>query len=108
MLADFSIVMTTYNQEKYVEEAIISVLKQSHKNWELVIVDDGSQDDTVMKITPFLKDPRIRLFCNDVNRGVNKATIRAIDNISTEYFGILDGDDALAPDAIEVLSLIHI
>jgi len=107
MAVDFSIVMTTYNQERYVEEAITSVLNQTHKNWELIIVDDCSTDRTVDKILPFLEDPRIKLILSNTNEGVNKATIKGINILKAEYFGILDGDDALAPDAIEVMLKAH-
>ena len=66
----FSIVMTNHNYGRYIGEAIRSVLGQSYRNWELVIVDDGSSDDSLDKIRPFLRDRRIRLFRNRKKQGL--------------------------------------
>ena len=59
-----SLLMVNYNRASYIETAINSVLTQTYPDWELIIVDDGSTDDSVAKIKPFLRDARIRFFAN--------------------------------------------
>lgn len=107
IIASFSVVLTTYNFEAYIEEAIDSVLAQLYPHWELIIVDDHSTDNTVKRITPYLSDSRIKLLCNEKNQGTNLTTIRGIKNITTNYFGILDGDDTLNPATVGVMLDAH-
>ncbi|GAH35075.1 unnamed protein product, partial [marine sediment metagenome] len=57
----FSILMANFNNANYIESAINSVLKQTYTNWELIIVDDCSVDDSIKIIKPFLSDKRIKL-----------------------------------------------
>ena len=56
----FSVVIPTYNHEVFLEKAVKSVLNQTYKEFELIIVNDGASDNTVKKIEPFLKDKRIK------------------------------------------------
>lgn len=56
----FSILMANYNNARYIEESIKGVISQTYSNWELIIVDDFSTDDSISRIQPFLKDKRIR------------------------------------------------
>ena len=88
-----SIVMPAYNSEKYISEAIESVCNQSYKNWELVIVDDGSTDHTSKIIEDYAsKDSRIRVF-HRKNEGVSMARNFALNQISGEYVTFIDSDD---------------
>ncbi len=104
---EFSVLMANYNNSKYVGEAIQSVLKQTFKNWELIIVDDASTDDSIPKIRPFLDDKRIRFFANEVNRGYISVLNKMVYETNADIFGILDSDDTLTEDALEDLYKSH-
>ena len=96
-----SIVLPVYNGGKFLQKAIDSVLSQSMSEWELLIVDDGSKDDTAAICdVNCKKDVRITVF-HQPNGGVNAARAKGIDNARGEYLTFLDADDALAPDALE-------
>lgn len=89
-----SIITPAYNVEKYVDETINSVLKQTYKNWELIIIDDCSKDLTYKKIEKYLKiDNRIKLYKNNENKGVSFTRNRAIDLSVGKYIAFLDADD---------------
>jgi glycosyltransferase involved in cell wall biosynthesis len=103
----FSVVMANYNKGPYIDEAIRSVLAQSFKNWELIIVDDGSTDDSLERVRRYLGDSRIRLFEKQTNEGLPRAMIYGLAMISSEIIGILDSDDALVPEAIEKTLRVH-
>jgi glycosyltransferase involved in cell wall biosynthesis len=96
-----SIAITTYNRANLVGRAIESVVKQSYKNLELVVVDDGSTDDTQAVLRLFAdQDDRIKIVHSSENLGVNGAKNKALDSVSGEYTALLDSDDELLPDAI--------
>ncbi len=99
----FSILMSNYNKSKYVAEAIQSVIDQTFKDWELVIIDDCSTDNSTEVIKPFLKDERIRFLENSGNIGCIRTLKRMIYESRAEIVGILDSDDTLTNDAIEVM-----
>ena len=87
-----SILLNCYNSSLYISRAIQSVINQSYKNWELIIWDDGSSDNTVEIIKSF-NDPRIRLFLQKKNLGLGNSRIRAIKKIKGSLVSILDSDD---------------
>ena len=96
-----SVLMTAYNREKYISEAIDSVIAQSYTNWELIIVDDCSSDSTVSIAKEYIdKDNRIRLFFNQSNLGDysnrNKAALLA----NGKWLMWVDSDDKLFSDGI--------
>ena len=91
-----SVVMPSYNHEAFVAEAIGSLIDQSFEEWELVVTDDGSPDDTVEVIGSF-DDPRIRLHAFDRNRGACSAMNDAISRARGRYVAVLNSDDAFAP-----------
>jgi glycosyltransferase involved in cell wall biosynthesis len=97
-----SVVMATYNRAATLQRAIDSVLRQSHEDWELLIVDDGSTDAT-SKILESLVDARIRTYRHPQNRGVTAAKNTGLDHISGEWFTTLDSDDEVTADAFEVM-----
>jgi glycosyltransferase involved in cell wall biosynthesis len=99
--------MTNYNNATYLPESIGSVLNQSVSNWELLIGDDGSTDDSIEVIRPYLRDPRIRLIRNQVNRGQIQSANFLMRNACADLVGILDSDDCLAPNAIELAVEAH-
>ena len=89
-----SIVMPAYNCEKYVVEAINSVIAQTYQNWELLVLDDGSKDNTLQVINEFgYKDPRIRCMQNEQNMGVSATRNRGIELASSDWIAFLDSDD---------------
>lgn len=99
-----SIVVTSYNVEKYIEEALRSCMCQTYKDLEIIVVDDCSTDSSKEIIKKLEKeDSRIQLIENDVNQGAGLARRRGIQNTTGEYVLILDGDDWLNPDFIENL-----
>ncbi len=104
----FSIVTANYNNAKYIAHAIDSVLNQTYKNWELIIVEDCSTDNSLEIINKYLEDSRIKLIQHEKNRGYTVALKTAIANIRSEYFGILDSDDCLTRCAVETMRDYHI
>ena len=100
----FSIVMANYNNEKYIQEAIRSVISQIYSNWELIIVDDASTDNSIEKITPFLDDKRIKLIRLKQNYGVGHAKRMGCENAVNDILGILDSDDKLDNKALEIVA----
>ena len=103
----FSILMPNFNNGTYIKEAILSVLSQTVACWELIIIDDASSDNSVDVIIPFLKDNRIKLFRNSFNKGVSSSTRKLVEESRAPFFGILDSDDVLAPNAVEKMLEAH-
>ena len=97
-----SIIMATYNRAHTIVRAVDSVLNQTYKNFELIIIDDGSTDNTLEILNKY-NDPRIRIFVNETNKGVTAAKNRGFKQIKGDWFGTFDSDDELKPYAIETL-----
>ena len=95
-----SVVTASYNYQDYIKEAVQSVLDQTYKDWELIIVDDCSTDNSVEVIKSF-KDDRIKLFINEKNLGLKETVKRGIENAAGEWIVFLESDDILTPDYIE-------
>lgn len=99
-----SIITPVYNLENVIEETVKSVLAQSFEDWELLLVEDCSQDGSVRKIQDFLeksKDGRIRLLRQEKNSGAAKARNRGISEARGRYIAFLDGDDLWKPEKLE-------
>lgn len=94
-----SIIMPAFNAESFIQQAIISVKNQSHSDWELLIVDDGSRDQTKKIINEF-HDARIKYFYQE-NQGVSSARNMGLDHMTGDYFCFLDADDYLPPKSLE-------
>lgn len=92
----FSIVIATYNRAGFIKTAITSVLEQTIDDWELIIVDDGSTDNTENEILPFLKDSRIKYFWQK-NQERSVARNHGISLSKGEYICFLDSDDFYLP-----------
>lgn len=89
-----SIIMPAYNAEKYIKYSIESVINQSYSNWELLVIDDGSKDDTIAIVEGFIKNNKnIYLIKNEVNMGVSATRNKGIDRASGNWIGFLDSDD---------------
>ena len=91
--------ITTYNSERWIEECLNSVLNQTHKNLQILIVDDGSEDRTVDLVNQFT-DQRIELYCKD-HSGLSKSLNFALDKIKGSYIARLDSDDLCDNERIE-------
>lgn len=97
-----SIIMPSYNQGPYLSEALDSVLAQTYSNWECIIVNDGSQDNTEEVSKAYCsKDARIRYVCQE-NSGVSAARNNGVAHSNGEYILPLDGDDKIAPEFLEL------
>lgn len=97
-----SVIIPTYNRAKTVARSINSVLNQTYDKFEIIIVEDGSTDET-KEILEKYADDRIRIIYHDVNKGVTAAKNTGLDNITGEWFTILDSDDEILPEALESL-----
>lgn len=99
-----SVLMTCYNREKYIGQAIESVLLSSFKNFELIIVDDCSSDDTISIARSFAeKDARIKIYINENNLGDYPNRIHAANLASGKYIKYVDSDDAIYPYCLETM-----
>ena len=97
-----SVVMPTYNREDLLPRSIESILNQTVKDFEFVIVDDGSTDDSVKLIQSYqAKDKRIRLVRNPKNCGIACARNRGMDEAKGKYLAIMDSDDYSEPNRLE-------
>ncbi len=100
-MTEISIIIPSYNHDKYIGNAINSVLNQSIEDWELIIVDDGSTDNSLETIKRF-SDPRIHLFCQ-ANSGAHSAINLGLRNSKGDYLAILNSDDMYHPKRLEHL-----
>ena len=88
-----SVIMPTFNSEKYLQRAVTSVINQSFKDWELIIIDDGSKDNTLKMINSYVsKDGRIKLLKN-LGNGAGAARNLGIDKSNSDIISFLDADD---------------
>ncbi len=98
-----SVITPTYNRASFLPECIHSVLNQSYENWELLIIDDGSTDETKSICETFAsKDSRIKYYAQDRNTGPSKARNRAITLAKGEFIAFLDSDDIAKPDRLSL------
>ena len=100
----FTIIISSYNYENYIKETIESVINQTYTNWEMVIVDDGSTDNSVEVIKSYCqKDDRIKLFQheNGVNKGIVETVKLGISKANTEWIVFIESDDIITPNYLE-------
>jgi glycosyltransferase involved in cell wall biosynthesis len=91
--------MPAFNARAYIAEAIDSVLNQTYANWELIIIDDASTDNTIQIVKTFI-DPRIKLSGNKHNLGPDKTTNIGMKNASGEYLTFLGADDLFTSQSL--------
>ena len=96
-----SIIMPSYNTASYIGESIRSVLAQSYRDWELIIIDDCSGDGTEETVKPFLTDSRIRFLKNEKNSGAAVSRNRALREAKGKWIAFLDSDDLWMLDKLE-------
>lgn len=95
-----SIIMPTFNCGRFIGESIDSVLAQTYTDWELLIVDDCSTDNT-KEVVQSYPDKRIHYFCNDKNSGAAVTRNRALREAKGKYIAFLDSDDLWLPEKLE-------
>ncbi len=99
-----SIITPVYNVENFIEKCIKSVICQSFQNWELILVDDCSPDNSPSICDRFAKDePRIKVIHKPKNEGVSKARTSGIMEAEGDYIAFLDSDDYVHPNAYEIM-----
>lgn len=97
-----SVIVPNYNCENFIEETVNSVINQTYKNWELLIVDDCSTDGSVEVIKKLqAADGRIKLFINEKNSGAAASRNKALKEASGKWIAFLDSDDLWLPDKLE-------
>ncbi|WP_312902342.1 glycosyltransferase family 2 protein [Chryseobacterium taichungense] len=97
----FSILIANYNNGKYFKDCFQSLLSQNYQNWEAIILDDASTDDSVEVIKKMVEnDERFRIYHNETNSGVGVTKSRLIELAEGEICGFVDPDDAILPTAI--------
>ncbi len=98
----FSIIIPLFNKENYIENTLKSVLNQTHTNYEIIIINDGSNDESESKVLKF-KDSRIRLY-SQKNQGVSVARNLGIEKSRYDYIAFLDADDLWMENHLETLN----
>jgi glycosyltransferase involved in cell wall biosynthesis/GT2 family glycosyltransferase len=96
LIPKISVIMSVYNDEKYLKEAVESILNQTYSDFEFIIVNDGSTDNT-KKILHQFSDPRIKIINNEKNIGLTKSLNIALKSARGEYIARMDGDDISHP-----------
>ncbi|WNH13965.1 glycosyltransferase family 2 protein [Thalassobellus suaedae] len=98
-----SIITPMFNSEAFISETISSVLNQSYKNWELILIDDNSKDATLSIVQEFIKiHPNIKLLKNESNLGAAISRNKGIDSAKGDYIAFLDADDLWKPEKLEI------
>ncbi len=98
-----TVIMPVYNSQKYLKEAIDSVLTQSFESFQLLIIDDGSKDNSINIIKEFSnKDKRIKIYSNQKNLGIAKTRNIGLSFVGTEYFAWMDSDDIIHKDRFKI------
>lgn len=95
-----SVIIPVYNVLPYLREALDSVINQTYKNLEILVVDDGSTDGSGEVCDEYLSDPRV-IVIHQENKGLSGARNTALDRMTGEYVAFLDSDDAYMPEMIE-------
>ncbi len=104
----FSVLIANYNNGVYLMEAINSVYNQNYNNWEIIIVDDASKDDSQSIYAGLETEPRIKIYYNEINKGCGYTKKRCIDESNGEVCAFLDPDDTLVNTALSEMVNAHI
>ena len=97
-----SVIVPVYNVEKYLRQCLNSVVGQTYKNLEIIVVDDGSTDGSGTICDEYTKDKRIKVFHTE-NKGLSAARNLGLDHATGDWIGFVDSDDWIEPDMYEVL-----
>lgn len=101
-LISFTVIIPLFNKAKTIERAVRSVLEQTHENFEIIVIDDGSTDGSVEAIST-IEDPRIMVI-RQPNRGVSSARNSGVRRASHAHIAFLDADDAWKPDFLRAIA----
>ncbi|MEJ8544812.1 glycosyltransferase family 2 protein [Brevibacillus borstelensis] len=99
----FTVVIPAYNRAKYIRKAISSVMKQTCKDWKLLIMDDASTDKTRHKVERYLFNPNVQYYCMEENSGISKVMNKALSMVDTPFLVQLDSDDWLPKRSLATL-----
>lgn len=99
----FSVIMPVYNVEDYVSECIESILKQTYKDFELIIVNDGSTDSSLEKIKQYNYDSRVHIYSQE-NQGLSAARNTGLDYVKGDYVYFIDSDDIINHNLFNLLA----
>lgn len=103
-MVKFSILIAHYNNYHYFRECYDSILRQTYQDYEIILVDDCSVDDSYQKIIELTKNnPKVKVFRNAVNSGVGLTKKKCIELASGEICGFVDPDDTLADKALQII-----
>lgn len=97
----FSILIANYNNGRYLQEAIDSVLTQTYTSWQIILVDDGSTDNSFEIYEKYKNDSRFHIYYNEENKGCGYTKHRCVDLADTELCGFLDPDDKIHAITLE-------
>ena len=103
----FSVLIANYNNSQFLNECLASIINQSYKNIEIVVVDDASTDNSKEIYRKYAQNEKVRVFFNETNQGVGFTKHQCILHAKGEVCGFVDPDDTIAPDAIENLMRQH-
>ena len=99
-----SVIVPVYNSEKYLSRSLNSIINQSYKNLEIIVIDDSSTDNSKNMIKKYAsKDNRIRPFYSEVNCGVSKARNNGLSTFTGDYVFFIDADDYIEKDCIKTM-----
>lgn len=104
----FSVLIANYNNGIYLQDALDSIFRQTYDNWEIIIVDDCSTDNSIELYKKYEIDPRIHVYYNNCNHGCGYTKRRCAELAQGEICGFLDPDDTLEPEALEIMVKAHI
>jgi glycosyltransferase involved in cell wall biosynthesis len=99
-MAKVSVLTSVYNAGKYLDEAIQSILNQTFSDFEFIIINDASTDDSADYLAQ-LNDPRIKLIHNETNMGLTRSLNIGLQHVTTEYVARMDADDVASPERLE-------
>lgn len=103
----FSVIIPCYNSSSTIVESMDSVIHQTYNDWEMIVVDDCSTDETVTVVSQYIDEHpecRIRLYCKEINSGPGKSRNLAMKMAVGDYFLFLDSDDFYTKDAFEIIN----
>lgn len=103
MTPTFTVVIPTYNRDRFIRKAISSVIRQTSKDWKLLIMDDASTDNTRQKVEKYLFHPNITYYRMEQNSGISKVMNQALSMVDTPYLIQLDSDDWLPRRTLAIL-----
>ncbi|MGP8011935.1 MAG: glycosyltransferase family 2 protein [Halobacteriota archaeon] len=101
-MAKVSVIIPTYNRAHVIGRSIESALHQTHQDLEILVVDDGSTDNTSDAVQPFLQHPQVKYLCHEKRKGQQAALNTGIKNSCGEYIAFLDSDDVWIPEKTDL------